>query len=959
MLLILFLIFHATIINGEVFCIGHSHSQACNDLCNTALSNHLTLSQFVSNSSKYVTNDTKLIFAPGNYDLQSALIIENINSFSMYGLMEPISSSKPVIVCSYKGRFEFKNAGSVAIIGLDFIQCLKNRIASVNHFQLENSMFYTQELNNGTVLIIDGTKASLERVVFTSSHQSYVYSSPEYHHTTYSDVFDNNRVLLSRKSIITIKQGLFKGYDVGLGGVIFDEFQSDITITDCTFLNNRAATYDCSLSNCSAIGGIVHTNGLWGRRGNIKICAAKFEQNFGAIVVATLGSTVIITDTNINDNTALVYATDSDINISRSTLTNNNGMEYLGSIVITSHTKLNIYQCTFIANSADFSILSTYDETMIDIDESKFIKNSSPGFPFLNTLNTNVSIKNSEFVSNDGQIWCSVNLGNNMIIIEHSEFLNYGWIEGTLEAVVWLDGYDTITMKHNKFSNNTVNDVVKIEYYVRPDNITDNVFVDNDADYQLFISSNCRPGLSLSLGSPRCIKCTGQWHRDLLGITIAGFIAGIALVVFMLAFNITVAVGTLNGILFFANIVAANDDTYFWQFTSPNMVTVFISWLNFDIGFDACLSVSQSDEEISNPAVYKTLIQLAFPVYMILLVIIVIIASECSSSFAKLTGKGNPVAVLATMILLSYAKFFNAIFSTVTFLYSKPAYGSHDVDAVSVFQHGLQSNFGSTDVEYVALRYFALVVSIIIFLLAMVFTILVFAWQWLLKHQDRPCLKCAKSQKMCHFMEPYHAPLTAKYRYWTGLLLLVRVLLSSIRVLNFSLDPRVNMISIIFVVGGLILIKGIIAKRIYTDQLLDVIEVSIHFNLVALSAFTWYNLDAGRIPSQTTAVYVSIMIIIILFLGVIIFHILRYTVLYKCSFVKRAFNWLSSKLNDEQQMQDAPIDAPEELDGYQFERPEEEQPFVTRTVVELPQQPGQQSEDGPQACQQSQDGTAY
>ena len=72
-------------------------------------------------------------------------------------------------------------------------------------------------------------------------------------------------------------------------------------------------------------------------------------------------------------------------------------------------------------------------------------------------------------------------------------------------------------------------------------------------------------------------------------------------------------------------------------------------------------------------------------------------------------------------------------------------------------------------------------------------------------------------QKLSHFLEPYHAPYTAKYwyRYWTGLLLLVRVLLYSISLLNFSLDPRVDLMSTIFIVGGIILLKAVIAKRVY------------------------------------------------------------------------------------------------------------------------------------------------
>ena len=75
--------------------------------------------------------------------------------------------------------------------------------------------------------------------------------------------------------------------------------------------------------------------------------------------------------------------------------------------------------------------------------------------------------------------------------------------------------------------------------------------------------------------------------------------------------------------------------------------------------------------------------QLTFPAYVIFLVIIVIVASECSSKFAKIISKGNPIAVLAALILLSYAKFYNAILTSVSLLYLQPAYGSRHVDVTN------------------------------------------------------------------------------------------------------------------------------------------------------------------------------------------------------------------------------------------------------------------------------------
>ena len=399
----------------------------------------------------------------------------------------------------------------------------------------------------------------------------------------------------------------------------------------------------------------------------------------------------------------------------------------------------------------------------------------------------------------------------------------------------------------------------------------------------------------------------------------------------MLALNMTVAIGTLNGILFYAHIVAANADTYFLPFTTPNLVTVFISWLNLDTGFDACFF------DKNEARVYKALLQLTFPAYIIFLVIIVIMACERSSKFAKIISKGNPVAVLATMILLSYAKLFNAIFASVSLLYSQPAYGSRKVD-VTRLRSVVDAIEEAKSTEFKAMSYLLLVVSILTLLLGVIYTALVFYWQWLLRYQDKVILRWVRYQKLSHFIEPYHAPYAAKYRYWTGLSLFVRTFLYLISVLNFSLDPRVDLMSTIFVVGSLILLKGVTAKRVYKNWQLDVMETAIYFNLVSFSALTWYNLDFGG--NQAAAAYTSVMIIVILLLGVIVFHVLRYTRLYKYSFVEKAFKWTSSKLMEKNLKHESPNDAPEELDGYQLERSaagDHELPTltITHSVIEI------------------------
>ena len=133
------------------------------------MDNDLTLSQFVNNSGNYLTNDTTLILSPRNYSLELELIVENIRSFSMFAC--PGTSSKAVITCGQNARFEFRNVSTVTMSGLEFVGCFENYVISVGQFQLEKSGFIGsgQAIVNGTVLIIEESVGSLDRVAFISA----------------------------------------------------------------------------------------------------------------------------------------------------------------------------------------------------------------------------------------------------------------------------------------------------------------------------------------------------------------------------------------------------------------------------------------------------------------------------------------------------------------------------------------------------------------------------------------------------------------------------------------------------------------------------------------------------------------------------------------------------------------------------------------------------------------------
>ena len=129
----------------------------------------------------------------------------------------------------------------------------------------------------------------------------------------------------------------------------------------------------------------------------------------------------------------------------------------------------------------------------------------------------------------------------------------------------------------------------------------------------------CRKGYSLVLGTSRCMNCTNNYHLALL-IPFAGM--GVALVFLLLVCKLTVAAGTLSGLVFYANIVGVNR-TIFLPMESPNAFSVFIAWLNLDFGIETCFYVGMD-------AYSKTWLQFVFPVYIWVLVGLMILVSHFS-----------------------------------------------------------------------------------------------------------------------------------------------------------------------------------------------------------------------------------------------------------------------------------------------------------------------------------------
>ena len=358
----------------------------------------------------------------------------------------------------------------------------------------------------------------------------------------------------------------------------------------------------------------------------------------------------------------------------------------------------------------------------------------------------------------------------------------------------------------------------------------------------------CINGSTLSIGKTLCIECDTHWPVVLLVLIISGIVGGIILVAFLLVLNLTVAVGTLNGIIFYANIVTTNSNTFF---PTNKFLTVFISWINLEVGIDTCFFEGMD-------AYWKTWIELALPTYLIALVIIIIIFSEKSMRFSNLIGKKNPVATLDTLVLLSYVKFLRVIISSYSFAILDYPDQSHQLVWLP-----------DATVPYFSGKHIPLfIAATLVLLVGVAYTSLLLFWQWLLRYQDMKCLAWIRNQHLRLFIVPYHAPYKPKHRYWTGLLLLVRILVYIISAVTLSLDPTINIVAIGIAASILLLLS---INRPYNKGPVELLEVISLTNMVCFCIATLYFSKAG---SQDTVGFISGSVTLLLFLIVLGCHVL-------------------------------------------------------------------------------------
>ena len=366
------------------------------------------------------------------------------------------------------------------------------------------------------------------------------------------------------------------------------------------------------------------------------------------------------------------------------------------------------------------------------------------------------------------------------------------------------------------------------------------------------LCGRCRDGLSLALGSNNCIQCP---QFSYLALIIPFAAAGFGLVALLMVLNLTVSIGTINGLIFYASIVKISESTGIFFPNGPiPVLSQFIAWLNLDLGIETCFYHGMT-------AYAKMWLQFVFPLYIWFIIATIIVLCRYSTWLSNKIG-GNVVQVLATLILLSFTKIFRTFASALTWIQ-------------------LLSNtvwYMDGNIAYFSSKHYILMAAAVLFLLlavpytlALLFNAVVEKYLTRIRHFRRQWIKFKP------FIDAYHGPYKDNCRFWTGLLLLVRMTftLASLHLNTFG--------TLIFITTSTTVLLSLLVtfEGVYQEKYLNILECSSFLNLGLLSALAAvYQNDDNN---EQVITIISVSVALVTFIGVLLFHLfLRYRHNIKC-----------------------------------------------------------------------------
>ena len=362
------------------------------------------------------------------------------------------------------------------------------------------------------------------------------------------------------------------------------------------------------------------------------------------------------------------------------------------------------------------------------------------------------------------------------------------------------------------------------------------------------LCGGCKTNFSRVFESSRCKICSNHF----LMLVPLWLLSGIVLVIFLMKLDFTVSTAAINGLIFYANIIRTQRSTYFTSSASNSFLSKFIAWLNFDCGVELCLYNGLDTYVIM-------WLQFSFILYIWILTAVMIILSHYSIRIPRVIGN-NAVSVIATLFLFSYTKLLQLIIDVFSF-------------TVIIYPDGYKSTVWLLDgnVEFLGKNHILLfLLSLILVLCLLMYTLMLLTVQFHEKISQYHFMSWVN--KLKPLFDAYTRLYVEKHRYWTGLLLVARIVLALNFTLNRSNNPATDHLAIASVSSTLMLWLYF-TGWVYNSTLNNYLELFFLSNLLLISTSVLFELSNNHhFPS---IIYTSTGMTFVIFAGLVFYHTLR------------------------------------------------------------------------------------
>lgn len=367
------------------------------------------------------------------------------------------------------------------------------------------------------------------------------------------------------------------------------------------------------------------------------------------------------------------------------------------------------------------------------------------------------------------------------------------------------------------------------------------------------LCGQCSKNFSNVFGSPKCQECSSLW---LLTIPLY-FLVGLLLVVFLFSFRLTVTTGTINGVIFYANIL--NINVFFLSsYRSFNWLRVFISLLNLELGFPICFYNGMS-------AIEAAYLSFTVPIYLWLTLLVIIFLSRHFQFVSNITSR-SAVPVMATLIHLSFSKVLRLVVDCL--LYMKLELEVKHDDGNITYESRTVWYFDG-NVDYFSTKHSFLFFMAIFFLLFFLipYTVFLTGIKFFLRY------RLTNRNRIRPFVDAFCAPYKDKYRFWFGTRLWL-LICSYIAYAALCSQPYLLVLFQTIFLICFTLIQAAIMP--YKNAILNYLELFFLGNSMILYTVGLYSTDTDGIE-VLASIQISVNVIVatafLIFLAIIGYHV--------------------------------------------------------------------------------------